>query len=232
MALFFCPLPSSHISLFISLARCLFFFSHIEWPRSARQRAVRHGAQMDWFAVGTADYEYFTSWHGCVKEEEMLAYLCTYVSVEQQTWAIASYAIRGMPYAATGMQALANGASPPPHHHHPPLKVGSLAGQSSLRHANWFMDHAWVPWRQLCFRPDWVDTGKQAAVLSAGSPGPSSSFHLAPMLHVWEEHLILKGLFPFKHLDSAEMKPRFNSPRSSVETPACLHLTRRCRDRF
>lgn len=231
MALFFCPLPSSHISLFISRARCLFFFSHIEWPRSARQRAVRHGAQMDWFAVGTADYEYFTSWHGCVKEEEMLAYLCTYVSVEQQTWAIASYAIRGMRYAATGMQALANGASPPPHH--PSLKVGSLSGTkftspcqlvygpclSSLTAAVFSSRLGW--YRQTSRRP-----------LSAGSPGPSSSFHLAPMLHVWEEHLILKGLFPFKHLDSAEMKPRFNSPRSSVETPACLHLTRRCRDRF
>lgn len=51
---------------------------------------------------------------------------------------------------------------------------------------------------------------------------PLLNFHLTPMFHVCEEHLILKGLFPFKHLDSAsEMKPLFNSRCFPFQTPAC-----------
>lgn len=63
---------------------------------------------------------------------------------------------------------------------------------------------------------------------------PLPGFHLAPMLPVWEQHLNLKGLFPFKHLDFAETmrgSATISQPTlcgSLFETPACVHLTHGC----
>lgn len=145
---------------------------------------------------------------------------------EQQTCTavIASLAMSDMLYPAIGICSLGLGWI---------SHYFSLLGQSSFHAASWYMGHAWVPWQQLCLHPDWIDIGKQAVVLPMCLL-PLPGFHLAPMLHVREQHITLKGLFSFKCLDFAEMMTGSSTLLLSMlcgslfKTPACVHLTQGC----